>query len=1082
MSLDKLFIFSKNTDAAEALRGYEYQKLRALEAWLDNYHSKNNQIIYCDYEEDIFQRDLDEWSSKFTQLKLYSSKNFSFSSVEVTKAISHFFMLFVKGEYKFDNQQFIFETNADIARKYKDNDAELLKKWREHQGSLDPKLLKKCADKVKSIVFKYSESANEGVKDLVLLEKIKAAKLILTELPDEVWERFARTIKWNFSDISAEKAVEEVIERINRCISKLENPIAQQNEEIVFARLYYAVSERSIQIEGEDRKLNAALLDQLLLDSGDEEDKWYNKDYQVWSKVTTITSFRTAEFLKVLNSSFYCRYAGYLKHHWKTWATLLKQYIDLPDIPKFHKQKAIYELIWTTLRPQMLAAPDGTLEGMETHIRNYFDVFEDFSDVESLEDASALVGVVQGTAAYGKVDISEEEISYWRERILQKTIQKIDQVKDPNQICYYHAIAALLILHNTINPESEIIMDDTFVHLDEILKLLESATQYDVKEFSNRLTSFIKILITLEHEIEEIERLEEFTDKLMPVVAKKSSDHDLAKVYVDRGVKYLHTTEPKSVLRAINYFHKAKTLWRHDHTRDGHILVLINISQLYLLIGCNFAAKYYALTAARHATFDSAHNHRISDAFAMILNADFKEGAWISCLEDFRLFILYRGEFKSREYDDEDNKLMNSLRDIAIVIALAPRLSPEVAPIIASEVKEMGQLYKDILEPMVDELNGSVGDTELVPLLQKKLDDAPLNDGGQQRTIFWDALGNKWKFSFENDWLTNSIAEEFIAVLQILVADLGLSKTDLHLLESQIEIDIELGERWEPPFRLASNDIHKWIVKVPAIIQEDLQAIQMQCAFMAVCIKKILDEISLLPTEELENEIQQRLEKEDLAGKTMVDFLYQRLYRFFIEQKYFDEPNRASFEKLDTNFTVTPFPGLAWDDSLSSKYSTSKSLEMIHERYPACMVPMHLTLARLQKDPRYPDFIKRLREKGWLDWQILLALFNHTVSYKVSIEMQRKTFHSAQEEYDLVQEAFGRLFKLNEEENYIVIPLDYYFEGDLDFQLRQAALLTLRNWGLNGQKSDFPDFNAVKNLMVKRFNFNIDDETSLSPL
>ena len=1082
MSLDKLFIFSKDTDAAEALRGYEFQKLRALENWLENYNSKNNEIIFCDYEEDIFQRDLDQWSSKFTQLKLYSSKNFSFSSIEVTKAISHFFMLFVKGEYKFDEQQFIFETNADIARKYKDNDAELLKKWQTNQENLDPKLLKQCAEKVKSIVLKYADSANEGVKDLALLEKIKAAKLILAELSEEVWERFTQTIKWNFSDITAEKAVEEVIERIHVQISKLENPIAQQNKEIVFARLYYAVSERSIQTEGEDRKLDAPLLDKLLLDSGDEGDKGYNEDYQVWSNVDKIAKFRQAEFLKVLNSSYYCRYAGYLKHHWNTWATLLKLYIDLPDIPKFYRQKAIYELIWTTIRPNMLAAPDGTLEGMEAEIRAYFTEFENFGDVESLEDASALVGLIEGSIHFGKVDIKAEEIAYWRERILHKANGELKKAKDPNQVCYFHAIAALLTLHHTINPDGETIMDDTFVHLDKILNLLDSATQYDVKELTNRLTNFIKILITLDHYIDEIERLEEFTDKLMPFVAKKSSDHDLAKVYVERGVKYLHTTEPKSVLRAINYFHKAKTLWRHDHTRDGHILALLNISQLYSLIGCHLAAKYYALSAARHATSEAALNHRISDAFAMILNADFKEGAWISSLEDFRLFILYRGEFKSREYDPEDNLLMYSLRDIAIVIALGSRLSPEIAAAITSEVKEMGKFYSDILQPMVDELNSSVKDEELGLLLQRKLDDVPLNDAGQHRTISWNALGSNWEFSFENDWMTNSVAEEFIAVFQIIVSDLGLSKTDLHLLESKIEIEILIGETWEKPIRQASNDIHKWVVKVPAVIQEDYQAIQMQCAFMAVCIKKILDEISLLPSKELENEIQQRLEKEDLAGKTMADFLYQRLYRYFLEQKYFDEPNRTSLEKPNTGFTGTTFSGLQWEDSISGKYSQTKSLEMIRERYPACMIPMRLTLLCLKKDPRYPDFIKKLRENGWLDWQILLALFNHTVSYKVSIEMQKKTFHTAEQEYDLVQETFRKLFKTDEGENYIEIPLDYYFNRDFEFQLRQAALLTLKNWGLNGHKSEFPDFNAVKNLMVKRFNFSIDDDPGLSPL
>jgi hypothetical protein len=44
MSLDKLAIFSKDTDATEALRGYEYQKLRTLENWLTIYQQNKSSI------------------------------------------------------------------------------------------------------------------------------------------------------------------------------------------------------------------------------------------------------------------------------------------------------------------------------------------------------------------------------------------------------------------------------------------------------------------------------------------------------------------------------------------------------------------------------------------------------------------------------------------------------------------------------------------------------------------------------------------------------------------------------------------------------------------------------------------------------------------------------------------------------------------------------------------------------------------------------------------------------------------------------------------------------------------------------
>lgn len=40
MNLSKLSIFSKDTDAVETVKGYEYQKLRTLQTWLISYIEK----------------------------------------------------------------------------------------------------------------------------------------------------------------------------------------------------------------------------------------------------------------------------------------------------------------------------------------------------------------------------------------------------------------------------------------------------------------------------------------------------------------------------------------------------------------------------------------------------------------------------------------------------------------------------------------------------------------------------------------------------------------------------------------------------------------------------------------------------------------------------------------------------------------------------------------------------------------------------------------------------------------------------------------------------------------------------------
>lgn len=115
MSTNQLYIFSKNTDATATEQGYYYQKLKTLKTWLQNRINNISEVIYCDYEDDILQRNFVEGTSKFRQIKLYSS-TFSFSTEEIKKSLANFFMLFTKGDYLFDDACFVFETNSSIAR------------------------------------------------------------------------------------------------------------------------------------------------------------------------------------------------------------------------------------------------------------------------------------------------------------------------------------------------------------------------------------------------------------------------------------------------------------------------------------------------------------------------------------------------------------------------------------------------------------------------------------------------------------------------------------------------------------------------------------------------------------------------------------------------------------------------------------------------------------------------------------------------------------------------------------------------------------------------------------------------------
>jgi hypothetical protein len=231
--ISKLHLFTKDTDAPDVIKGFKYQELKTLEVWLYNKVHGINEYIYCDFEDDIFLRDLTSFKSTFKQLKLYSSKNFSFSSEEITKSLAHFFMLFVKGEYLMDEPLFIFETNTSIAAKKGDNDAELLEEWASNQDDISSDLLDKCAVKLKKIIDSYVKEQYEILKLKVDNAELLIAKEVYDNLPEEIWVSFAKSIRWVFNGISSDKAFEVSIENSFELIRQLPFPISNDEQSLV---------------------------------------------------------------------------------------------------------------------------------------------------------------------------------------------------------------------------------------------------------------------------------------------------------------------------------------------------------------------------------------------------------------------------------------------------------------------------------------------------------------------------------------------------------------------------------------------------------------------------------------------------------------------------------------------------------------------------------------------------------------------------------------------------------------------------------------------------------------------------------
>lgn len=134
----------------------------------------------------------------------------------------------------------------------------------------------------------------------------------------------------------------------------------------------------------------------------------------------------------------------------------------------------------------------------------------------------------------------------------------------------------------------------------------------------------------------------------------------------------------------------------------------------------------------------------------------------------------------------------------------------------------------------------------------------------------------------------------------------------------------------------------------------------------------------------------------------------------------------------------------------------------------------------LKKQTVYDQWLKNLKEQGWLDWQILLSIYNHSLTYKTSRLVSQKKYVLEDLKREEFQKTFDELRRKDESEIYVEFPIDYFTGREFQLQLDQTAYLVLGALNLES-KARFPNFSALKDFLNYRFNYGIDDVEGLSP-
>lgn len=909
MSFHNLHIFAKNRDAVATQKGYSYQQLKTLEDWIENRIVDGEEEIYCDFEDDIFTRDLPKGKTTFKQIKLYST-DFSFSSEGVKKAISHFFSLYIKGEYSFDNVEFHFETNVSVVgRTVKDNDAALLKEWSENQESISNDLLRRIRVRVKKILGEYvEERVQELSNDNESKSDLQKAKITYDSLKDEDFDAFIRCIKWRFDGEETNLAVERILSNIENLIPRIPLPLDDEKIQIYLSLLVNEVFQRSIQDDPEERKLTKGLLDSVLLNAGEKEDKWYAEALQQFKGVATVEQFYPGEFQRLISAANYCRWNQLDEGHKSVWLKLLNQYIQLAETPIANKRKAIYEYLFLKIghdplqkRNQSAITEDVAL------LQYYFDHWNERGRLQDIEDDIVLLQLVKAQVKIFGLAVNQEVLSNWEQPIRTFLDNEAAAEMTPDRLCELLELRGHLAhQENILDPIKSYKAALEFYR--KISPLLEKAQYYSLARLYAQMKQMIKMLTKYDLNDELIDMIDKFMIEIQPYAEKTGLRHKTAHDLVERGVLHIKHHDLSNYLKALELFHRAKSLWRLEFTKEGYILSLLGIAQVYEGLGMSYASKYYSLIAfwsTWHFSDPTLYKH-LQKAIGQIQHVDYKHGSWMNAIEDFNHYLYAKREFDEKGFEMiNDESYQRLVFEMATVIHAVPLIHPNMVEFIESLKPKLGFVWTEQLQPVVQDLSERIKDVDsLKQILSQNLIDLPLNDIGPVRNIQFNALGNDWHIQFENNETMIPIGEEFVSFLQVTLCEIARLNPSTLNSGRAIDITIQQGH-----FQKQIIESDKWLVTIPEFNSKEQPDIQMHYSYLGSLVMAILQSISNLSKHDFNQfYTRQLLQKEQLGEKVFEASSYQRVFRNTIGSASETIKQKYSPTKINDAILSTVFP------------------------------------------------------------------------------------------------------------------------------------------------------------------------------
>lgn len=788
------------------------------------------------------------------------------------------------------------------------------------------------------------------------------------------------------------------------------------------------------------------------------EDK-YDKFKHQWL-IQQAIPYSYADFFQIKYGLRFATFNLEAKPDLLKWIKKMEGFFDKRFHYNLHR-RAIYEICVAYLRGL------NRLSEKRKLVEDYFSQLENLESISDIQDATTLLHYCSTAHIDGHFNIEAEKLHSWTKTLISLIIKILKRSKSVEARCRLLQIrgqASLLQFSRNTSPTINI--DDLFKWWEQLLKEVKAASLFPIGDFADHLN----VLTDL---IGEDHRFLKLTGKVDELLSERSSGFLAAEKCRDRAITYFNSG--KYVL-AIKSLHQAKIKWFSSETLRGSLLSMLFISECYQRLGLIYAAKYYAACTAYLAYNhdDESIKSFVPRSLLVLADCCYQAGEWLSFVIISSLALAAHNTYDEEPLNIEKHEnLKILLTHTSICRVITKRFDEKLYEIFDKEYSKW-PIDSDLYQGMDQLINDkkafwkSASKEDIWEKVQEGLCGHPFCDLGEKRFIRWKALGIIWTIEFKNTDLVSSISEELVSTLQIILTD--LAHEDLALLPTQVVITTSITDNSQIKIEeLPSNEVATWKIGFPKHWIRNIETLdELQTSISSLAIT-VLCKCSVLE----QNKLIEKIEKafsEGLSTKTFTIRPYAELYAYFFPEKDYVQIARSDFKPLfrDQRFEFSEHDQLAWIDTDGPGYSKEKSQVYINNRYRHVIKPIRYTLPRLLNDEGFRSQIKKLRNDGYLDWEILLIIANICIDYRAKQILQNNSYDD--EFIKLMKELMTR----EEKEDDLEVPVNIFNEKRIEIQKNISLAAIAQTWGLIIH-SMTPDFCALKKLLTVRYHLSEDD-------